>query len=851
MTGVVFPELSGETFYPALADFWVFGSNILERTSGFTNDLVGTLQVVSTALYERGLISEPYDASAIAFGALSTQSVSDAFVKENDEENNIERMKRVVEYMTGNNWLRHNDIVDYWNILPAAQQSEWGTTGGLLDENIPYYSDVRDFVLSRYAMSFVPLAVLLADGDGAGSPSTVAQTLLSGWDSDGIQPYIVGLGGGSRPQGLRTIADESYGFHLSLANGDSGQDWDNLKNSLDINTATWKRLYDFDAPTYISVINASKSTVSPSSINIFYRYTFDRINWSSWVEHAGAGDSSLGLKVLGIEYKIVLHESMLFGEKAISKVSALYHKIVNPGYKYLFTKPQDVDGQVFEYLLSVDTGTDWPSYADLQWGIIRGDSVDFADFESTRRNRKGALPNRQNSLQFTEEVVQDKLSTTTGDFHYYYVKNSSGQTVTWSSTDIITAYALVLGEYREVVPDGSDGDFGFVYFANEQPSDLLIKVTITTPQHLYSSSGEATTTKDGRTYALANGSWPKDSTAIVLVNGKIKRGGFWLSPDDGTVTFSKERERTDLVTVYIEFQKKFRVGVEIKNYSTVSDVTPANFGLFYTVKENGRLTFLYENTAPPSIVDNFVGIIPNGYNEPTSTQRLLLDYVFSSADGNTERDTKTTWWRKRPSDPATYSLPEDPTYPGQNFQQITYENIETVGMVDRNFPEYNDRTVERKADVGASDWFKTADIIRVKVTPSDGISEGVTVESAATAITGENVPYVSGVTIAATGKVEDPAASGNFYVPSGTELRAYYSYTDADTGTVVINGTTHTSLVEWFINDSQTVYSTAPKIPAGIIIAGQSISFRITPRDGTIPNAHIGISVMSENVVVR
>ena len=859
LSGNIFPELSGETFYPSLADFWVFGTNTLERTAGFTSDLVGTLQVVASALYERGNLSEPYDASNIAFGALGKQSVIDSIIKADDNENNIERLKRVVEYMNDIGILRHDDIVDYWTSLSAPEQSEWGTTGGFLDENIPYYADVSDFVLQRFSMIFAPLAILISDGDGGGNPSDVALTLLSGWDVDGIKPHIVGLGKGHRPQGLRSVASESLGRHISISNGNIGGDWDNLLNSIlphgdnTIYSAVWGKTYDYNEPTYISVIGAHGSSTISSNFAIKYRYTLDRINWTPWITHPGIGEESIGVKVLGIEYSVEITEGTNMGLKVSSVISTLYHKIVSPGYKYLFTLPQDIDGMMFEYLLSVDSGTassSWSDDVDMRWGISRGNSVDFADYEDVRRNRKGVLPNRQASIQFTDEVVQDKLNTITGDFHYYYVKNNSNTTVTWSSTDVITVYALVLGEYREVVPDGSDGDFGFVYFANEQPSDLVIKVTITTPQHLYTSSGEATTTKDGRTYTLANGSWPKDATAIVVVNDKIVRGGFWLSPDDGTVTFSRERERTDLVTVYIQFQKKFRVGVEIRNYST-TDVTPGNFGLYYTTKEDGRLVFLYEDTTPPSIVDNLVEITPNGYNEPTSLQRLIVNYDFYSKDGNTERDTKTTWWRKRPSDPATYSLPEDPDYPGQNFQQMTYENIETVGMTDRNFPEYNNRTVERKADVADGDWFKTSDIIRVKVTPSDGISEGTTVSSDATTLTGDNIPYVSGVTIAATGKVEDPASSGNYYAPAGTELRAYYSYTDADTGTVVINGVAHTSLVEWYLNDSATVYSTLPMIPAGTTTAGQSLSFRVTPRDGTIPNAHSGIPVMSENVVIR
>jgi hypothetical protein len=868
LSGDLFPELNGEIYYPSFADFWVFGNGILERTSGFTNDLTESLQVVSAALYERGLISEPYDAANIAFGSLVQQSIFDSIIKPNDDDANIERMKKVVEYMNDLNLLRHDDIVDYWSNLSSSEQSEWGTTGGELDENIPFYSDVSNFVLQRFSMLFVPLALLISDGNGDGNPSDVALTLLSNWDENGIQPKIVGLGESHKHQNLRTLADDSFGQHIVISDGN---DWDDFKDSLyplennTIYKANWTRKYDFYTPTYINKIVANGTSGVNADFSVSYRYTLDRINWTSWATHGG-GEEILGLKILGIEYKVELIEGIDAGEKTLSEITELYHTVISPGYKYLFTLPQTIDGMMFEYLLSADVGSElfdfgfmpipvldaedseWSKSADIKWGIVRGDSVDFADYERIRKNRKGALPNRQSSLQFTDEIVQDKLDTVTEDFKFYYVKDDLGDTVTWSTSDVVTAYALILGEYREVVPDGIDGDFGFVYFATEQPTDLIIKVTILTPQQLYSLNGEATSTSDGRTYTLVNGSWPKDATPIVLVNGKITRGGYWISADNGTVTFAKERERTDIVTVYIQFDKTFRVGVEIKNYST-TDIVPSNFGLYYTVKKDGRLVQLYQDTPPPSIVNNLVQILPNGYNEPTSSQRLIIDYEFNSTDSNTERGTKTTWWRKRPSDPATYSLPEDPDYPGQNFQQMTYENIETVGMVNRNFPEYNDRTVERKVDVGDGDWFKSSDIIRVKVTPSDGINEGDTISSSATTLVGDNIPYVSGVSILATGKVEDPPSSGDYYVPAGTELRARYSYTDGTT--VVIDGAEHTCLVEWFINDSSSVYSTLPRIPSGATSPGQSINFRVTPRDGVMPNSHIGIPVTSDTIFIR
>ena len=141
------------------------------------------------------------------------------------------------------------------------------------------------------------------------------------------------------------------------------------------------------------------------------------IIWTPWITHPGIGEESIGVKVLGIEYSVEITEGTNMGLKVSSLISTLYHKIVSPGYKYLFTLPQDIDGMMFEYLLSVDSGTassSWSDDVDMRWGISRGNSVDFADYEDVRRNRKGVLPNRQASIQFTDEVVQDKLNTITG-----------------------------------------------------------------------------------------------------------------------------------------------------------------------------------------------------------------------------------------------------------------------------------------------------------------------------------------------------------------------------------------------------------------------------------------------------
>jgi len=849
LSGSLFPELAAQEFIPSYGDFWIFGRNILERTEGFTNDVEGTLEVVSSALHERGNGSEPFDAASMAFAGLYKQSIIDAIVVEDDEEGTLTRAKEVVQYLEDKNALRLNDVIAYWDALDAlGEASDWGTTGGYLATNIPLYTDVRDYVIEKFAEAMVPAAFLMADGDGEGNAESAGLTAASAWDDDGVQPFIYGLGHGHKQDNLRTLVAASDGKHFDISDGTVGQDWDEAKNSFlhggdnTLFQASWHREFDYDEPTFIRKARAKYNIPSSDSVAATcvaeVRFTLDRVNFTPWVSLPNDVDYAINEEVLGIQYRVTMTQGWTSGGSAVTpELQKLYHVEVSPAYQYLVTPTQDVSGMVFEHLLSA--AVDLPRTARTTWGIIRGDSTDFADFEPIHNGRKGALPNRQSSIQFTDEEIQDKLDTITTDFHYYYVKDASGQTVTWATTDLIEVYILVNGQYQQVPPDGYDGSQGFVYFSAEQPQTQVVKVTIITPQELVITDGEATTTKDGRTYTLVNGGWPHDATAIVLVNKKIKRGGFWLNPDEGTVTFYKERERTDIVTVFIQFAPKFRVGVEIKNFDPVTPVVLDNFGLYYTVRKNLRLVFQYENTNAPEIVGE-PEILPVSC---TAYQRMLLEYSYYSPDGNEESETETTWWRKRPADPATYSLPAD----ADGFYQITSENIETIGINSNALPEYNNRTLERKVDVGALSLFKTNDQVKVKVKVSDGISVGVEESTDAVTLGSNRIPYVRSVTISAGGLVEDPASSGNYYVPAGEELRAYYIFNDGEGNETTINGTTHTSTVEWFKNDGQTPISTNPKIAANTTVAGEAYSFKVTPKDAT----HTGTPVMSLTVVVR
>ncbi|MGL1636581.1 hypothetical protein ACSTI0_00825, partial [Vibrio parahaemolyticus] len=93
---------------------------------------------------------------------------------------------------------------------------------------------------------------------------------------------------------------------------------------------------------------------------------------------------------------------------------------------------------------------------------------------------------------------------------------ADGNLATWSTTDQVTVY--VNGRAISSANYSLNGGLAQILFNNAQVPSVTVTVDIITPQMLYLTNGEPTTTKDGRTYYAQNGRWPQDATAIVLVN---------------------------------------------------------------------------------------------------------------------------------------------------------------------------------------------------------------------------------------------------------------------------------------------------------------------------------------------
>jgi len=703
---------------------------------------------------------------------------------------------------------------------------DWdGTASGISSSET-----ASSFLVDRWAKSFTPAAFVFADGDNISieTGDVVATQANTTWDDDGVAVQCFGLGRSHAVGGLRTIADRTRGQHFDITNGADGQDWDTAANSLlhggenSIFESNWSRLFDFNDPTWIKSVHTTYNTptalIQNSFCSVEVRWTKNRINWSSWVPVLSATPLTIEEELLGIEYRIILRDGWTGSAAVRPTVTQLYHIQVEPSRQYLITPPYDIDGMLFEYILSAEA--DLPRSSRISWGIARGDISDWAYYEPVFNNRNGALSNRQESILFTPEIIRENLRTSTQDNFVFQVFEDNNSFARWTTEDTvqIRVDGIAVADGRGAY--SLDGERGLIYFAQEIPNGSVVTATIITPSEIFISEGESTSTLDNRTYYLSNGRWPHDSNIVVLVNGVIVRGGWFANNEEGVVTFTKERSRTDIVTVFVQPSGQFRIGAEVKNYSS----TPVNIskcGLFYTSRSNTNLFFRMMNTPVPTIEGDVI-IAPES---PSIYQRMQIQYIFKSEDNNTERGTRTAWYRKRG---------------GGSFLRIGPEN---------GLPNYDNRTVERLEDLaGADNVFLSGDEVYVEVIPSDGFSEGITYTSDIVTLRGLYQPYVFDATISAVNKIESPENSGIFYITANQELRARYVFNDGDGGgDILIDGGNNLNLVQWYDNNSNIPIYTGPRLPANYVTKGRVISFVATPYDGD----DFGSPATSDEVTVR
>ena len=742
--------------YPvSYVDFWIYTNTEINRSLGFTNSITD-VETYSSALFKRGLFSTLLSSTPLMLNGLNRQSIVDAFFKDNADDS--VRVGYLVEYLDAIGCLRLEEIYDYWTSINAAIRSDWAdlyiiypSSSGDQDnlrDTIYLYSDVSEYVVERWAKSFVPMAMVIADGDNSSSVSVdlAIQAANSAWDDQGAPIFTFGLGKSQSENYLRSMSSGTEGNHFYIS---QESDWDDSETAIlhggdySVFTASVNKTYDFNDFTWISEINATYTPSTPdgdgTSCTVEVRWSIDRLNFSSWNSVASGTPFILKKLVQVLEYRITLKDGWDGTDIIRPVLNTLAHTVVEPSVQYLFTPPQTIDGMMFETLLSAAAFL--PDTATATWGVSRGDSTDFADFAPVHIARKGALPNRQSGIVFTKEILFTKLPTQTdanGLVYFVYTDNTFSTLKTWATSDEILVYQRLNVGTEVLVPSSSyviNGELGTISFQRSQ-SGTTISVTIRTPPSLFSTRGEVTTTRDYKTYYLTNGRWSRDNSVIVLVNDKIVRGGFWVNPEEGTITFAKEREETDSVSVYIEFTDVYRVGVEIKNYDPSVDgsgnpipLDIRNFALFFNTLQNVKLQSEVENTSAPFITNQ--RMLPQEFDtsgaliNPTIYQRLIVDYKFNSPDNAAESGTEIKWWRYRSGQSLVGQTTQ--VYLGDTYILLT---------------AYNNRITEKKSDVGTGVVFGAGDQIFVEITPSDGYTVGRKVSTQVVTLDGDEPPFI-------------------------------------------------------------------------------------------------------------
>lgn len=590
-------------------------------------------------------------------------------------------------------------------------------------------------------------------------------------------------------------------------------DWAIATNSLlhggdnSIFIGEWNKSFDFSDPEWIKYVKATFSSVGNSVCEINYQYTKDRVNWSGWIKLNNNVESMINDLVYGLRFNATLKDGWneVTHSPIVPTIDKLEYANIIPSKQYYITPAHPVTGMIFEYILSASA--ELPSTARVKWGLCRGDSNDFADFEILYNGRNCVLPNRQYGIRFTSSSIREKLPTTEIGNNTFQVMDESGDNATsWGDNDVISLY---IDDIQVALQFSADPITGLIILPNTitLPDDSVLQVSILTPSAQISFAGEPTYTYDYRTYYSSNGRWPKDATAIILINNRIVRGGYFVSADAGTVTFVYALEATDNVSLYIEHAPKYRLGVEITNYDDKNSVIINNIGMYFSSILNAGLLDSYANSPMPYIEN-----ISLGSNNNSVYERLLLSYDFKSDHYTRERGSHIQWYLQSNGEGS--------------FVEI---------------PDYNNRITQKRQDVwvvdgdNSSKLFAPGDCIKVIVTPSDGLTVGKPLESNVVTLTSGTIPVAWDLDIVGSTVYTDEISHLVYALPNDTLIASYLYYSSG--------GSDNDFIIEWYINDVKSLF-TGPSI---IATTGNIISYSVTPKQGEV----VGYTLWSNSVHVK
>ena len=687
------------------------------------------------------------------------------------------------------------------DLVVVYLRQDWN---GLAD-TIPANSTVSKYMMERLANSYIPLTFVVSDADNNTTVSLkkFEDNINYSWDNQGTKLVAFGVDDKTNSGSLRQLVQNTSGLYFDA----SSLYWAGITTSLlhggvnSLFAGYWKKEVEFDTPKFIKSITTAYTVSTGQSIDssctVKYKYSSDKKNYSDWINLTST--STLNKEITNLNFQIDMTEGW---NNATSLpvspyVSQLYYTEVSPAVNYLFTTAFTSTDDIFEYILSTDySDTD---KAKLSWGICKGNSTNWNDYEELIKNKNGIISSRQRSYKYTNAAFFEKLTcikSVNNNFTYFAYNNN--ERFTWLLTDIVEVYlnsSLAASNLYTL-----DNVNGTITFRQEVTVGNIVQISISRIGTRYEAYGEGTVSTDYKNYFAVNGRWPEDSKVVVLVNNEIIRGGYKLDRYDGKIIFDINKSATDIVTTFILQGSSYRLGLKVETYSSTASTT-YNFEFTKNTVSNSNVYSHYLNTNIPSLKAESLALNSDisyasvgSTTQIASSSRMYVDYNYLS--DNQQYKPRTRWYRTRTSGIYTTTVELDST------------------------PNYRDRLVQKKADLSAAnDYFKINDKVYVTLEPNDNFDYGITYTSQPIIIKSLSAPYVYDVQIKSTNTIVDNKVSAN------SSLQAYYNF----------NGSTDLSSIEWFewTNGVSNKISEGSLLNSAVVLRNMAISFIVKPYDGT------------------
>ena len=769
-----------------------------ETKTGFVRDL-SSIETYINNLSQEGINTDLYSALDIASVGMNPASVNDLFIKNNDETNNITRSEIVKNYLSENSKLRLNDLISKYNLV--TEVNDWDET----ESDISSSETARKLMLDRFSNTYLPTMICITDGENV-TYTNVDQLLKNTelyWNNQGFDVLVFGMSGSDFQTSLIHLT-KNGGYYFNLEND---SDWDSVINLLlhggnkSLFHGSWNRDFYYDTPKYISSVYTeftfSTGQLYDSECTVEMRYSEDYINFTSWTSLSSGVNLVINKHVTNIEYRIVMVEGWTGSAIVTPYVSVLYHTEVSPAEKYYISDEIATDGYINEYILA--TNQIEFDTAKFEWGIVRGNTTNWNNFEPVVVGKNSVLNQRQKTIQNTNEIDYIGLIATNIDngFIKYQIFNN-GEVFKWgtnASIDVFISGALISQNlYRY------DNNLGIITFDSPLASQDVVTVNVKLLSSDYISYGENTSTSDYKTYYSENGSWISNDDVVVYVNNAIQRGNYDLDSFAGSVTFRKYLSSSDKVNIFVKLSNSFRIAVKISDYDT-STSKNIDFGITYTTLVNLNKVSEYRNFTLPEIVDNKVTLkstLNTDNNGISVKYPMYVDYIYNSTDLSAEKSSNIYWFRTRSG----------------TTTQINSTN---------SLPNYDDRNLQKQYHLNEVDnIFRVGDEIFVRIEPKNLYKTGLMYTSEIYTLSSRTKPYAVDVKIKSS-----TAVVSNQNISSGNILTAYYGYTDSDLNTDL-------SIITWYdwTTGKRVQVTTGATLASSLVTAGKILSFTVLPYNG-------------------